>query len=481
MRGDGDEIDATLRVLGSAVGDRLSHDGWMSRSLDRDEIATATRQLQNGVIAVVALARTSSSYPDYWPVEVEVSFGVGFEPALDLMPLLTLDPRPILIQDPEVDRADRVIVDVTGPGAVEQAAARIARLVRNRTASIGRDFPDAAAIDARLQLQIDAARSRAGDHPDDDISDDDAADDDAAEIDFDTRLRLVLLAATGQREAARALLGRYPVDQFAGSVDSDDRRFIRQLTRWLDAGCPTPPPVEETLQLLPRRALPRRSSWSDVKAKSGANKAALDAVRAQSAGKSVDELRALIASEYAKRGIDIAPSAIELGVEMLRAERQPFGRIRNSIKALRMLKDAGGDLVHLLRHPAEEDPAWLRPPDRACYPMIGSRRYTGVQIDRTAFDLLQRAYDAAPEHIGMFAMVDVWFTLDSDHIVAHLGQRRVGRLPTTATAQYAPTFRAAGLFDEDPFVRARLSRSEGTGNFVLEVPSPELTDPADPS
>lgn len=123
---------------------------------------------------------------------------------------------------------------------------------------------------------------------------------------------------------------------------------------------------------------------------------------------------------------------------MLRAERQPFGRIRNSIKALRMLKGSGRDLVHQFRHPAEDDPAWLRPPDRACYPMFRSRRYTAVQIDRPARDWIQCAYDAAPDHVGMFAMVDVWFTLDGDHVVAHLGQQRVGTLPTTATAQYMP-------------------------------------------
>ena len=330
-----------------------------------------------------------------------------------------------------------------------------------------------------MRHDIDAARDAAV-TADEDSGDGGEASDHAAEVDFDTRLRLVLLAATGQSEAARELLGSYPTDQSAGSIDCDDRRFIRQLTRWLDAGCPTPPPTEETLELVPSLSLPPRSSWSDAKAKSRANKAAIDAVRAQSSGKSIDELRSLIAAEYAQRDIDIAPSAIELSVEMLSAERQPFGRLRNSIKAVRMLKDSGSDLVHQFRHPSV-DPEWLRPPDRASYPMIRSRRYMAVEIDDTALEMVRQAFDAAPERVGMFAMIDVWFTQDTEHVIAHLGQQRVGKLPASAAAQYASTFRAAALFDEDPAVRARLSRSEATGVVVLEVPSPQQTDPPNPS
>lgn len=174
VRGAGDEVDAALAALGSLVNDRLRQEGWTRRTLDPFRAATLTRDLPNDVIAVVEIDRSSYRYPEHWPVEVGVAVGVGFGPALDLMPLLTLALRPILIDDSELGRAERVTVELSGPGAVEQAATRIAQLVRDRSRAIGRDFPDAGAIDTRLRQDIDAARAAAvsGDEDSDGVSED---------------------------------------------------------------------------------------------------------------------------------------------------------------------------------------------------------------------------------------------------------------------------------------------------------------------
>jgi hypothetical protein len=132
---------------------------------------------------------------------------------------------------------------------------------------------------------------------------------------YETALHLTLLAAMGRHDQARRVLARYPGGGRVEPISPDDRRFIRQLTRWLDAGGPTAPPIAETLAELPSAPRPPRPSWSETHAEVKSKSAALDAVRAQSAGTSLAQLQELLAAEYARRGLQIAPSAIAVNAE----------------------------------------------------------------------------------------------------------------------------------------------------------------------
>jgi hypothetical protein len=285
----------------------------------------------------------------------------------------------------------------------------------------------------------------------------------------------------GRHDETRSLLASYCAGQTDETIDRDDRRFIRQLRRWLEAGGPVAPPIEETLAQLPRRARPPRPSWSDARAKSNAKKEALDAVRAESKGKSLDQLKQMITAEYSARGIEIAPSVIDFKAEMLQTEQQPFGRARNVLRALRMLKAGGGDMIRLIKHASDEDPEWLQPPDRAAYPMIADRnRHTPIEVDAAAHDWLERVRTEAPRRMGPWVLIDVWLSQEvaASPIQTHIGERLVGTLRHSDYDKFHGVMRAAALFDEDPFVRGRLTSSDGEGPATLEIPLPQ-GDPAD--
>jgi hypothetical protein len=196
MRGRPDEINEALATLASRISEQLSADGWYSRQLDERSIATLTRATQNGLTAVVEIDRSSSKWPDDWPVEVVTRLGVGYEPALNLMPMLTLERRAILIEDSEQGRERRPTVSLDGLDAVARAAMQIVGFVNEHAPDTTRHFPDAATIDAQPQREIDAAQTPAGEH----------GDEDDGLADFDTQLRLVVLAAMGRHEQARTLL-----------------------------------------------------------------------------------------------------------------------------------------------------------------------------------------------------------------------------------------------------------------------------------
>ena len=461
MRGHADEIRQSLTTVWETVAGLLAAAGWNRRVLDDDPShAVLTRKTQNGIIAVAEIRRTSFQYPDGWPVETEVSFGVGYEAALNLMPLLTLRPQAALIHEP-----NGFTVELTGPATVAQAAQRIANYVEERAPSVAQSFPDASTIAEQLQSDAEAAQN---------WSDEDGI---SGASDFHTQLRLVILAAMGKHDEVRSLLANYPAARAGEVIDRDDRRFVRQLGRWLDAGGPAAPPVEETLAQLPRRVRPPRLSWSDARDKASVRKAALDAVRAKSKGTNRAQLTELIAAEYNARGIEVAPSVIDFNAEMLQTEQQPFGRAKNAIRALRMLKAGGADMIRLIKHASDDDPGWLQPPDRAAYPMIADRqRYAAVELDAAAHDWLDRVRTEAPRRMGPWILIDVWLSRSeaAGQIAAHIGERFVGTVKHGDLHEFDGVMRAATLFDEDPFVRGRLTTA---GAVVLEIPLPERPDP----
>lgn len=184
----------------------------------------------------------------------------------------------------------------------------------------------------------------------------------------------------------------------------------------------------------------------------------------------------LIAAEYGDRGIEIAPSIVDVNAEMLRSEQQPFGRARTALKAIRMLKSTGADAIRLIKNASDVDPAWLQPPDRAAYPVIAARdRHTSVELDAEAHDWLERVRAEAPRRLGPWVLIDVWLTREepTGPVVAYVGEQRVGTVSQSERKAFDQALRAAALFDEDPFLKGRLTSADGTGAAVLEIPLPE--------
>ena len=60
-------------------------------------VATLTRESHEGVIASLELDRMWTSVSDTLPVEIGIWLGVGYTPALALMPVLTLRPTVALV------------------------------------------------------------------------------------------------------------------------------------------------------------------------------------------------------------------------------------------------------------------------------------------------------------------------------------------------------------------------------------------------
>src|SRR4051812_8765809 len=191
MRGRPEEIEHALTTLNDSVAAQLSAARWNRRLLDDGRTdATLTREIHSGVIAVLEIHRTGFRWPDDWPVEIEAVLGVGFEQALNLMPLLTLPPRAALVDGH--GPATSVTIELTGPRSVDSAVPQIVEFVNRHASTATRVFPDAAAVDAYLQETIESSLTRA-----DDDHDHDDEDDDPGAADFHIRLPLAPLAARG--------------------------------------------------------------------------------------------------------------------------------------------------------------------------------------------------------------------------------------------------------------------------------------------
>jgi hypothetical protein len=449
--GHRNEIDTALAELAGRVADTLAADGWVRRELASFRLASYTLEIQGGVIAAAELDRTSFGWPDHWPVPLRVRVGVGFEPALGLMPLLTLQPDPSVLE-----AGEPLAVALDGVGQVAEVSRQVAAFINRQAVPFAEGFADARAIADALQAERE----------------------DPSETEtfrqYNLRLELTLLAASSRRDEVRALLPAYQSSR-PEDWDLSDRRFVRQLTRWLDSGATTVPPIADTLALLPTRHRSERPSFSDVRQRAKGRREALDAVRANSKGKTLAELTELVTLEYGNRGLELAPSAAALSASMLQTEQQPFGRVLSAVRAVQALKSYGGDTIRLFKSASDDPPAWLEPPDRASYvvPTIGMKRQTTVELDAEAQPWLNKVVREAARPLGQVFLIDVWLDVDeAGLLVAHVGPRRVGRLSPSDTAAFGSILRAAALFDEDPLLGGRLSRQTPESPWLLEIPVP---------
>lgn len=78
-----------------------------------------------------------------------------------------------------------------------------------------------------------------------------------------------------------------------------------------------------------------------------------------------------------------------------------------------MFGGAVGDVLRTVRSKPQDLPPWLRPPERASYPMTRTGHTTEITLDADAHDFLTRAWTQTPRRIGPNATVQVWLTRES--------------------------------------------------------------------
>ncbi|HSY15995.1 MAG TPA: hypothetical protein VK816_08420 [Jatrophihabitantaceae bacterium] len=127
-----------------------------------------------------------------------------------------------------------------------------------------------------------------------------------------------------------------------------------------------------------------------------------------------------------------------------------------------MLKSRGEHIARAFKNldVDTEEPEWLRRPERASYPvpLMGGGRWADVLLDPGAGEWLASVTAGKPDHPGPFGRIEVWLSREgAAGIAVHVGVRQVGRLRDSDAGQFERIMRAAALFDEDPFLRGRLS------------------------
>ncbi|MDX6213924.1 MAG: hypothetical protein QOF82_3011 [Frankiales bacterium] len=467
MRGQAEDIEQAVAELGRVVGADLEGRGWRRRDLGGWAVAAFTKDLPGGVFLGVELARRSFRWPADWPVEVTVDLGAGYGPALDLMPLLTLVPEVVLVPAAAPEVGSGVPVSVTGPRSVAAAGRDVLAYIRGQEQQLAGLFPDVDALERALRG-------------------DGAAEPASGEGKGRTRGRrrehLTLLTAMGRTDAARQGLADY-LDGQRGPDPDVDTRFARQLGRWLDRGAPTPPPLEDTLALLPaqpRLVRPSRPSLADARDRAKDRREAVETVREQAKGKTPQQLRVMLAAEYDRRGITVSQAAIATAAGTIQASLRPFGRTRLAVHGVRMLTSWGSDLVQLVKTGPPPVPQWRQPPEWASYPVRtgSSTRSAVVRLDPDTERWLAQVWPPGDHPLGQRQQVDVWLSHPDDPegghepIVAHIGDSRVGTLAAEDAVALRQVMAAAHLFDEQPCLPGRLTRPADHTSVILEISLP---------
>lgn len=297
-----------------------------------------------------------------------------------------------------------------------------------------------------------------------------------------------LLAAAGRVDDAREALARYGGEMDLPEPKQRERRFVYQLTRWLESGCDPsllpgePPPA--------RNERDRNSSgglWSDARAR----RAAVDAVKQERAGRDRAELREMLLAEIATRGVAMDQLDVEQALNHLTMSAAE--RSRRNIEGLKLLGKFGLTVAkaigkrELPEMPDLSAPEWLESPVPALYTFPVSqdrgRSWVAVLLDPGSDRWLEQAHAAAPRLIKSLETVDLhaWITWSAtpndDLLEVHVGERRVGLLDQEATAAYRPIMDAAARRAELPCLKARLTPIAADATYLLEVALPAKRQP----
>ena len=394
--------------------------------------------------------------PDRPPVRItQPMFGVAYEPLRRLWPLLEAHVRIAALtmsvgEMPEPARVCRM--EVHTQADVAPVASQLAGLA-----------PQAVAF-AERYTSVDALLEAHRDHESEAVS----------------MVVPALLAAAGRFEEARGALARYRRDVDVPEESRCARRFVYQLTRWIDSGgdpalLPSEPPPRRYERSVRTSA---RETWHEVRAR----KEAVEAVRQAGSGHDRSELRAMLESELASRYVGMDPLGVEQAIDRLGTPRSE--RAREGTQALKTLGKVGLTVANVIRTrelpelPDMSVPDWLEPPAQAVYAVPqcrdAGRRWTAVQLDEGCTEWLARVHAAVPRLFRSVksATVDAWLDWGPSHLLqVHLGERRVGLLGEDATAAYSNVVDAAAQREELLCVEARLTPIVAAG-YLLEVALP---------
>jgi hypothetical protein len=424
-------------------------------------LASFVRPL-GGEFAATAQYLRGLSTPDRPPVRItQPLFGVAYAPLRRLWPLLEDHVQLNALTESVEDMPERARVcrlEVHGTAEVAGVAEQLAGLALELAVPFAERYTS---VDALL----DAHR-----------------DDDAEGVNM---VVPALLAAAGRFDEARSALARYRSETNTPEESRRGRRFVYQLTRWIDSGgdpalLPSEPP--------PRRyeRSRRRSVW-ETWDEARARKEAVDAVKQTGSGHDREEIRRMLASELAARGAGMDPLTVERTINQLWTSRGE--RARQGAQALTALGKIGLTVANVIRTrelpelPDMSVPEWLEPPGRAVYAVPRSRKpgceWTAVLLDAGLNDWLRRVYAAVPRLIKSVesATLDAWLDGGPSQDVGgllqvHLGERRVGLLDEDATASYSSVVHAAAQRGELPCVEARLTPINAEASYLFEVALP---------
>ncbi len=504
-----DETRELVEALGRGMAERLSAQGWTVMDDQRAPHRRPTcgafqRALGDGFSTVAIFPSESKEWRPLEDGRIESSglavvgrIGVGYESAERLISACTGSRvSGIVLNAPTISATASVAADL------EEAEEQLARFVDEHAVAVAQRYAD-------VDTLIDALRAHTalpftgeagswyvslGIDPDSGLGPVEST---------EAELVPALLAIASRNDEAREALADYTARGVEGIESRAYRRFARQLIRWLDSGGqlphPTTPPQwppPSSLQWKPQSVPSFAEFFFDgdrktkARAKQQARKEALEAVRAAGDDQSRDELRARLEQELSERDLSTEPLLLERQVEMILADREPFGKVRFALRTLKALKDSpaprapgGGILKQVSERPGEPDepdePEWLKPPDRAAYPVHSiSPQRTRVELDPAACEWLERIKETDPGHLAGSRDVEVWLTRGSEDAVAdsrlavHIGTERVGVLRADAEERFRPVMEAASERDEDPWTRGRLSSTSGPLPFLLEVELP---------
>jgi hypothetical protein len=459
-RPDAGEIRAVLRSLFAMS---LAPSGWSPAVPASDspvDLAEFIRPIGGGVVATVEIGCVGRE-PDRLPVEIsQVWVGVGYAPLQRLWPLLGELYRLSLVWEPvwpPEDDEPSPREDEEEPSLAVSSAADAEAAVAQLTAVVLAQAPAVIEQHGTVEQLLDELRS------------------DREDGSVDERT-VALLAAAGRLDEARAELARYRPSTGSSQGDREARRFVHQITRYLDSNgdpalIPSQPPPSR-YESLHRK--PMAEIWREARARDEAVKA----VKRLGAGTGRADRRAALERELAARGLAQDPLWFERTLDRLAAS--PAEQAQQTVKALVELGRVGLGAIKAIREQRLPDlttPGWLEPPDRAAYeiPSSGENPWAAVQLNADAGDWLDRVRAARPKLLGTTLNLEAWLDWE-DHgqpdqrLAVHIGAEPVGILDEHATEAFTAVMRAAAARGELPTTIARLTQRPN--GYLLEVQLP---------
>lgn len=329
---DGISVDPVVRIR-EAVYERLSEAGWSI--LDNHPLSLSHRRvsaipLGDGWFATLLVDDWFEDDEHETPILVAAGvLGLDYKPARRITMALTGTPRSgVVVKDPSLPIA---LTDAAGGDAL------VAQLVGFATGHLDslEKLADVDTVIAMLHDRRAAAASEVTPFLDDGEHVDPPSGYPALP-DPVTGLIPALFAGAARCEEARSALAQCEDPSWQELADNNDRRYLRQLKRWVDhegrLALPSTParwPAEwppATPGLDPSRGF--KAFMAEQKPEIHARQEAVGAARAASEGKSREQIRELLRAELDTRSVKMQPVEFEQTVDFLATEHEPFGRAR---------------------------------------------------------------------------------------------------------------------------------------------------------